>query len=128
MTDLQAIEGTPEQLATLLQRLPSDKRYRLVEVETLPTEQSHSPATFSEEPRERVARLLEEWRTQDEMPERPSIQMLTGETPTEALFRKWAEEDANLTDQEIEADQRLWEEFQQGIDETRSVQQMRRLF
>jgi hypothetical protein len=40
----------------------------------------------------------------------------------------WEEEDAHLTDKEVESEEQLWEAFQQGINATRSEQGMRRLF
>ena len=56
----------------------------------------------------------------------------TPETPTEdptiALFRKWEEEDAVMTSEEIEAAQREWEEFKNAINETRRNAGMRILY
>lgn len=40
-------------------------------------------------------------------------------TPTQALFKQWEEEDANLTPEEIAADLQFWEEVQQSINEER---------
>ena len=42
-----------------------------------------------------------------------------GEVPTIALFRKWDEEDANMTPEEIEEAQREWEQFKRNMNAER---------
>ena len=44
-------------------------------------------------PQERVRALLTQWQAQDGTPVLPPILTQNGETPTQALFRKWEEED-----------------------------------
>ena len=41
------------------------------------------------------------------------------EDPTLALFAQWQKEDAQMTPEEIERERRLWEQFEQDINETR---------
>jgi len=49
------------------------------------------------------------------------------EDPTLALFAQWAQEEAQKTPGEIAQEDRLWEEFEHGINETRDALGMRRL-
>jgi|SRR5579872_81148 len=71
----------------------------------------------TQDPRERVRALLAELQARDNTPRLPPIPTREGETPTQALFRKWQEEDANMTEEEIEAEERLWQEIEQGLNE-----------
>ena len=67
---------------------------------------------------------------------RAKLRQWQGETGTEIvsvmsvheLFAQWAEEDAQKTDAEIAADEKLWQEYQQGIDDERTESGMRTLF
>jgi hypothetical protein len=47
--------------------------------------------------------------------------------PTLALFVQWELEDANKTLEEIAAEEKLWQEFEQGINATRQAQGMREI-
>jgi len=47
--------------------------------------------------------------------------------PTAALFAQWAIEDAGRTEAEAAADDKLWNEFEQRINETRRASGMRLL-
>lgn len=47
------------------------------------------------------------------------------EDPTLALFRKWEEEDAKMTPEEIAAENQLWDQFLKNINETRASLGMR---
>jgi hypothetical protein len=47
--------------------------------------------------------------------------------PTEALFAQWAKEDEGRTAEEAAADDKLWHEFEQGINDTRRASGMRLL-
>jgi hypothetical protein len=67
-----------------------------------------------------VMEKLRQWQSQDNTSLRPEV-------PTADLFARWAEEDAKLTDEEREADDRFWEEFMAGINQTRSDLGMRLL-
>jgi hypothetical protein len=49
------------------------------------------------------------------------------EDPALALFAQWEQEDARKTPEEIADEDRLWEEFEQGINETRKALGMRPL-
>jgi len=51
-----------------------------------------------------------------------------GDDPTLALFAQWESEDARLTPEELAQEQRLWEEFERGINETRRALGMRELY
>ena len=44
---------------------------------------------------------------------------------TQALFAQWAEEDAQMSPEQIEAERRMWEQFEAGINETRRASEMR---
>jgi hypothetical protein len=79
-------------------------------------------------PQEKVRALLARWQAQDNTPVIPGPEPLPGETPTEALFRTWDEEDARMTEEERAAAERLWEDFQRGVNETREALGMRRVF
>lgn len=49
------------------------------------------------------------------------------EDPTLALFRRWAEEDAQRTPEEVAEENELWERFQANVNETRAALGMRLL-
>jgi len=88
-------------------------------VEKLLTE--YRPAKESpEEQQARVRALLAKWQEE--------TQTVTAD-PVSAheLFRQWDEEDALMTDEEREAEDRLWEDFLKGINETRAALGMRLL-
>lgn len=60
------------------------------------------------------------WQEQDGtdlMPSRPAAE----------IFAQWKEEAARMTDEEREAEDRFWEDFQKGVNETRAVLGMRQL-
>lgn len=80
------------------------------------------------DPKEHVRVLLAQWQAQDNTPILPPILPQNGETPTQALFRKWEEEDANRTEEEQEQDDKLWEDVQHSIDVERTKAGMRTLF
>ena len=44
---------------------------------------------------------------------------------TQALFAQWAEEDAQMSPEQIEAERQMWEQFESGINETRRASEMR---
>lgn len=79
-------------------------------------------------PMEEMRRRLREWQRQDNTPLSQPVPPRNGLTPTAALFEQWADEDARMTDTEREADDRLWEDFQKGIDAERRNTGMRTLF
>ncbi len=80
------------------------------------------------DPKERVRALLTKWQTEDNTPLMPPISTRNGETPTQALFRKWEEEDTKMTEEERQAEDRLWDDIQQDIDAERARAGMRTLF
>jgi len=53
--------------------------------------------------------------------------VLMPDIATQTLFAQWAEEDARMTDEEREAEDRFWQDFEKGINETRSALGMRLL-
>jgi len=67
-----------------------------------------SPPT---DPKAHVRALLAQWQAQDNTPILPPIPIRNGKTPTQALFRKWEEEEAQLTEEEQEQQEKFWEEF-----------------
>lgn len=86
------------------------------------------PPTAPTDPIAHVQTLLATWQAEDQTPTLPPVPTRPGETPTEALFRTWDEEDANTTEEEQEQQERLWEDFQKGVNETRSALGMRTIF
>lgn len=103
----QIHEGTPQELAPFLARRPQ-RRFRLIELpdETLPTEET-------------LDAKLRLWQQQDGTPLLPDV-------PAQTLFAQWAEEDARMTDAEREAEDRLWQDMEQGLAENDSLR-VRRL-
>lgn len=77
------------------------------------------PADAAIDPGDHVSDLLAQWQAEDRTPLRAPVLTQPGETPTQALFRKWAAEDANMTEAEKEAEDRLWKEIEQGMLESR---------
>lgn len=49
------------------------------------------------------------------------------EDPTLALFAQWDAEDARMTPEEAAEEQRVWERFEGGVNETRQALGMRHL-
>ena len=79
-------------------------------------------------PKEHVRALLAHWRARDNTPTLPYYTAIDGETPTQRLFRKWEEEDANMNEDEQEQEAKFWEEFQLSINTERAKTNMRTLF
>jgi hypothetical protein len=73
-----------------------------------------------------MRRRIREWQEQDHTPTLAPATIRPGLTPSAALFQQWAEEDAQKTDEEIAADDRLWQDYQEGINEERRKAGMRR--
>lgn len=63
---------------------------------------------------------LRQWQAQDQ------TKLLPTRTAAE-LFAEWDKEAAQMTEDERDAEDRLWEDFQQGINETRAALGMRKL-
>ena len=61
-----------------------------------------------------------------QLQEQDGTKLMPSRTTAE-LFAQWAEEDAKMTDEEREAEDRFWEDFQKGINETRAALGMRQL-
>lgn len=93
---------------------------------TFATERSVIQATS--DPKERVRALLSKWQAEDNTPTLPPIPTQNGETPTQALFRKWDEEDARLSDAERKEETVFWAEFQESLNAERTKTGMRKLF
>ena len=77
---------------------------------------------------ERAKALMAKWQVEDRTPVIPAPIMREGETPTQALFRQWEEEDANLTEEEQEDERSFWEDYQKSIDAERTRCGMRTIF
>lgn len=67
----------------------------------------HLPAVPANDEGEIDARL-HQWQEQDQT-------ALQSENSSGTLFSQWAEEDAQMTDAEREAEDRLWEDIEQGL-------------
>lgn len=55
---------------------------------------------------------LRKWQDQDGT-------KLTPDVAAQTLFAQWAEEDAQMTDEEHEAEDRLWEDLEKGLSDSR---------
>src|SRR4051812_19739044 len=75
---------------------------------------------------QRVQELLAQWQAEDRTPEAPHDGP-DGAPAGHLPFARWRELDATMTEAEREAEDRLWEDVQRGIDETRAALGMRRL-
>jgi hypothetical protein len=120
------IELTPEQES----RLAAVARSRGLELaqlaqrlvtEHLPENRPDPSDRAGLSPPERVRALVAEWQAQDNTPTLPPVATKEGETPTEALFRQWEEEDAAMTEEEREAEDRLWQDIEKGLAENRGL-------
>jgi hypothetical protein len=89
--------------------------------------QAAAPGT-APDPVARVRRLLSEWQQHDHTPTATPAPIDGTLTPSEALFRQWEEEDAGLTDDERQAEENYWQEFQQSINAERTAAGMRPIF
>lgn len=82
----------------------------------------------SRNPVAQVQALLAQWQAEDKsFSVIPSLVSQAGDDPTKALFRTWDEEDARMTDDERRAEDKLWQEFLDGLGETRAALGMMRL-
>jgi hypothetical protein len=63
---------------------------------------------------------LRQWQEQDGIALMPDV-------PTQTLFAQWAEEDSQMTDEERETEDRLWEDIEKGLAQNSGVLQLRRL-
>lgn len=63
---------------------------------------------------------LRQWQEQEGM-------VLLPDAPTQSLFARWAEEDTHMTDEEREAEDRLWEDLEKGLAENGGVLWLGRL-
>ena len=91
-------------------------------VELTPAEEARLVAAAKQEgvePAELVRKLMTE--------HLPSTAPDEETDPTLALFAQWGEEDARKTPEEIAAEERMWEEFEKGINAVRQAQGMRLL-
>jgi hypothetical protein len=80
------------------------------------------------DPVREMRRRIRAWQVEDHTPAPPPIAVRSGLTPTASLFQSWADEDANKSDDEVAADDRLWMSFQLGVDEERKNAGMRTVF
>jgi hypothetical protein len=78
-----------------------------------------------------IPELLQKW-TQGQIPDNAKVSLVYDDTTTEKkptatteLMKKWREEDANMTPEEIEAENRLLDEVIEGINEVRRHSGMR---
>jgi hypothetical protein len=91
------------------------------------TKRQSAQSAVSEAEQERVLALLRQW--QHDTPPVASPAPNDGTlTPSEALFRQWEQEDAALTDEQRAEQEKLWQDYQQGINEERAAAGMRSIF
>ena len=76
----------------------------------------------------RIRSLLAEWQKQDNTPIALPAANEGALSASEALFRQWEQEDATLTDEERQAQEELWQQFQLGINAERAAAGMRAIF
>ena len=81
--------------------------------------QEHLPTVPAEDGDELDAKLRK-WQEQDGTKLMPDV-------PTQTLFAQWADEDAQMTDEEREAEDRLWKDLEQGLTDDSRVLALRRL-
>ena len=116
--------------------LPVDVSYDSLSSDTIPSDSlaqrqgrittDSSPEKTESNSREQVHVLLAQWQAEDKTPLRLPIPTRQDETPTQALFRKWAEEDVRMTEEEKEAEDRLWEDIEKGMGENHLTFGLRR--
>lgn len=87
-----------------------------------------TPAVSPHNPVAHVQSLITKWQQEDKTPLAETILHDETLTPSEALFRQWDEEDAQMTDEERHHQEKLWEDFQQGINLERAATGMRSIF
>ena len=116
------IELNPEEEARLASAAASAGLEPAVLARKLLSERLPTAAAAPVSPQEKVRALLRQWQAQDNTPAViAGPEPLPGETATEALFRKWDEEDARMTEEEREAEDRLWSEVEQGLAENHGL-------
>jgi hypothetical protein len=87
---------------------------------------------------EEEARLLAIARQRGIAPQECARQLITdhlpeatpngmSQDPTLVLFAQWKQEDAQKSPDEAEDEERMWEEFERGVNETRTALGMRQL-
>ena len=69
---------------------------------------------------DRVRAKLRQWQKETATETLPALS-------AHELFSKWAEEDTHMTEEEQEAEDRLWQDFENGVNETRATLGMRQL-
>lgn len=57
----------------------------------------------------------------------PLLESRVAEDPTLSLFAQWEEEDARMTLEEAEQENRLWAEFEKNVNDSRKAMGMRTL-
>ncbi len=87
-----------------------------------------SQAQSAINPQERVKSLLTRLSIEDGAVSQYQENCRYGGSSAKALFQKWEEEESQLTEEEREAEDRLWADFQFGLDEERFKSGMRTLF
>jgi len=80
------------------------------------------------DPAARMRGLLHQWQQDDCTPTAAPAPNDGTQTPSEALFRQWEREDATLTDEERQAEEVRWQQFQQGINAQRLASGMPPIF
>ena len=83
-----------------------EKLVKQTMLEQLPQSLPPTPAHVREE----LFAKLRLWQQQTNTPVRPHV-------PAHELFARWEAEDSLRTEEQIEADERLWEEIEKGIAE-----------
>ena len=93
------------------------KRYQAGEM----PESARATVTYEPElAQDPITLKLHQWQKETQTQMEPEI-------PTQELFAQWAEEDAHMTEEERQAESKLWEEFEKGINDNRATLGMRQL-
>jgi hypothetical protein len=98
-----------------------------VSVDTL-LRRTFAPQTASISPAERVKHMLAAWQRADNTPTVTPPTNNSNMTPSEALFQQWEQQAADMTEEERQAEDKLWQQFQEGVNAERSASNMRPVF
>jgi hypothetical protein len=116
-----SLDLSPAQETEILERAESVGISRELMQRALSTPlltQPTQPVKPNESAKERVSRLIAERQRADNTPVYEPI-VREGMTPTQALWKQWEEEDANLTPEEYAADWQFWDDVRQSMNEER---------
>jgi hypothetical protein len=109
--------------------LEQEARRAGVSVDTLLTRtfapQTEPPSVNSAK---QIRDLLTAWQKADNTPIALPAPNDGSMTPSEALFQQWRQEAIHMTDDEKQAEEHLWQQFQENINTERDACGMRRIY